>query len=364
MDALAIVCREEGRMAVEKISVAEPKSGQLRVKILACGVCHTDSAARAGIIPVPRPVVLGHEGVGIVESIGAGVRGFEVGDRVIIAFPSCGHCQNCLDGRPYACEELNRLFFTGELEGGERPYTNEKGEAIGAFFAQGSFSQYVLCDARNAVPVREEVDITLLCSLACGVNTGAGAVLNRLDPKPGDSVAVFGCGGVGMAAIMAARIAGCSKVIAVDVVRERLELALELGATDAVNSAECDCVEKIKEITGGGADGSIECTGVPVVVQAALKCLARCGTCVLCSVTGEAEVPIALEPMLMNPSVTLAGLTEGGSNPATFLPRLVRYYKEGRLPVDRLVEFYDFRDFERAFEDSHSGKVIKPVLKF
>jgi aryl-alcohol dehydrogenase len=167
-----------------------------------------------------------------------------------------------------------------------------------------------------------------------------------------------------MAAIMAAKIAGCSKIIGVDVVPSRLEMALEVGATHVVNGKETDAVEEIKKITGGGANYSIESSGIPSLTLQALRCLRREGLCVLNSVTGDAEVSIPLEPLIMNPSVTLAGVTEGASNPQIFIPKLVQYFNEGRLPVDKLIKIYDFKDIKRAFEDSHSGATIKPILKF
>ena len=167
-----------------------------------------------------------------------------------------------------------------------------------------------------------------------------------------------------MAAIMAAKIRGCSKIIAVDVVPSRLELALELGATHAVNGKEVDTVATIKEITNGGANYSVECSGIPMLIKQALQCLRRLGKCCLVSVTGDAEVPIALEPLIMNPSVSLIGATEGASAPQVFIPKLVQFYKEGRLPVDKLVKFYPFEKIEEAFEDSHKGITIKPILTF
>jgi aryl-alcohol dehydrogenase len=201
--------------------------------------------------------------------------------------------------------------------------------------------------------------------MGCGVQTGAGAVLNRIKPEPATSLVVFGCGGVGMSALMAAHIAGCSKVIAVDVVPTRLEMAKELGATHTVNAKETDdVVARIKDITDGGANYSVESSGIPDLTLQATACLRRLGTAVVVSVTGPAEISVPIEMYLMNPSVTLAGLTEGGSNPQIFIPKLTEYFKAGRLPVDKLVKFYDFKDIKQAFEDSHKGIAIKPILLF
>ena len=364
MKVTAAVTHEQGKLSIETVELDAPKASEVLVKIVAAGVCHTDSAGINQIIPVTLPAIFGHEGVGVVEEVGVGVDTLKPGDKVILSYPSCGCCENCTDGATYACEDLNRLFFDGSYKDGTKRFSTE-GKPVSSFFGQGSFASHVVVDARNAVKVDVELDdLKQLCSLGCGVQTGAGAVLNALVPDPESSLVVFGCGGVGMAAIMAAKIRGCSKIIAVDVVPSRLELALELGATHAVNGKEVDTVAAIKEITNGGANYSVECSGIPMLINQALQCLRRLGKCCLVSVTGDAEVPIALEPLIMNPSVSLIGATEGASAPQVFIPKLVQFYKEGRLPVDKLVKFYPFEKIEDAFEDSHKGITIKPILTF
>lgn len=364
MKVTAAVTHEQGKLSIETVELEAPKASEVLVKIVAAGVCHTDSAGINQIIPVTLPAIFGHEGVGIVEEVGVGVDTLKPGDKVILSYPSCGCCENCTNGDTYACEDLNRLFFDGSYKDGTKRFSTE-GAPVSSFFGQGSFASHVVVDARNAVKVDVELDdLKQLCSLGCGVQTGAGAVLNALVPDPESSLVVFGCGGVGMAAIMAAKIRGCSKIIAVDVVPSRLELALELGATHAVNGKEVDTVATIKEITNGGANYSVECSGIPMLINQALQCLRRLGKCCLVSVTGDAEVPIALEPLIMNPSVSLIGATEGASAPQVFIPKLVQFYKEGRLPVDKLVKFYPFEKIEDAFEDSHKGITIKPILTF
>ncbi len=365
MKIKAAVTHKIGQLSIEEVELDAPKASEVLIRIVAGGVCHTDAAGLQQIIPVALPAIFGHEGVGIVEEVGVGVETLKKGDRVILTFPSCGVCSQCVAGHPYACNIMNDLFFNGTYKDGTHRLSQD-GKPVSAFFGQGSFATHCVVDARNAVKVdvASDEELSKLCSLGCGVQTGAGSVLIGANPEPGSSLAVFGCGGVGMAAIMAGKIAGCSKIIAVDVVPSRLQMALEIGATHVVNGKEVDAVEEIKKLTDGGANYSIECTGVPILVLQALGCLAREGKCVLASVTGDAVVGIGLEPLLMNKSVTLMGLTEGGSNPQVFIPKLVQFYNEGRLPVDKLVKFYDFKDIEKAFEDSHSGVTIKPILKF
>ena len=362
---LASVTRTPGQLSIEEVELAAPKDSEALVRIVASGVCHTDAAALHSFIPVTLPIILGHEGVGVVEEVGRDVTTLVKGDRVILSFPSCGKCDYCQEGHPYACDHLNTLFFDGTYSDGTKRFS-QNGTDISSFFGQGAFADHVIVDARNAVKVAvdTEEDLAHLCSLGCGVQTGAGAVLRCLQPKKGASLVVFGCGGVGLSAVMAAVIAGCSTIIGVDVVAERLALAKEIGATHCINSSETEVVAEIKRITGGGAHYSVEASGIANVTLQALACLRRRGAAVVVSVTGPEAISLPIEALLMNPSVTLTGLCEGASNPQTFIPELVGYYKEGRLPVHKLNKFYAFKDIEKAFQDSHDGLTIKPILRF
>ncbi len=367
MKIKAAVCREKGALAIEEVELASPKMGEILVKMVASGVCHTDSSARDLFIPATLPMVLGHEGVGVVESVGEGVSEFAPGDKVIISFPYCGECEFCRIGHPYACEDSFHLFFHGKYKDGTTRVTGADGTEIGSLFGQGSFGTYAVCDASSAVKVDVDIeDLKALCSLGCGVQTGAGAVLNRMAPRPGTTFVVFGCGAVGIAAIMAAKIAGCSTIIGVDIVPSRLELALECGATDVINGKECaDVPAEIKRLCGGqGAHFALEASGVPALGLQMLDSMRREGLAVIVSVMGDKTMPVLIENQIMSPSVTLAGIVEGGSNPKVFIPELVKYYKEGRLPVGKMAKYYKFEDIEEAFEASHNGSVIKPVLVF
>lgn len=366
MQVKAAVTHEKGKISIETVELAEPKAGEVLVKMLASGICHTDTAVIEQFLPVTFPMIAGHEGVGVIESVGPGVLDFKPGDRVIMTFPSCGVCEHCKESHPYACDDNFRLFFGGDYADGTRRITSEKGEAVGIMFGQGSFATYAIADQRNTIKVDIDSDEELvkLCSLGCGVQTGAGAVLNRMAPRPGTSIAVFGMGTVGLAAIMAAKIAGCSTIIAVHGRRGK-ELALEFGATHTIGGKDGDVAAQIREITGGkGVNYALECAGVPELVSTMLDSMAKEGTAVLVSVTADTEIPVKLEPQIMNPSLTLAGAVEGCSNPKVFIPELVRFYKEGRLPVDKLNKLYKFEEIEQAFHDSHEGKTIKPILLF
>ncbi len=363
MKIQAAVVHEAGQpFQIEEVELSGPKEGELLVKIVASGVCHTDEVAQRQIIPVPLPAVFGHEGCGIVEEVGEGVKEFQKGDRVGFSFGFCGHCENCLSAHQHACMNFNDINFGGVMADGTKRLS-QNGVELSAFFGQSSFATYAVVHENSAIKVEDaDIDLALVGPLGCGIQTGAGAVLNRLRPAFGSSLAVFGCGTVGMSAIMAAKIAGCEKIIAVGGNPESLKLALELGATHTVNRKECDdIVAAVREITGGGAHYSIDTTGVGDFVRKALASVRFMGTCVVLGATGDLTINVQEE--LMGDAKSLIGVVEGDSIPKLFIPKLLDYYKKGQFPFDRLIRFYDFKDINQAFADSHSGKVIKAVLR-
>ncbi|MDR0849543.1 MAG: NAD(P)-dependent alcohol dehydrogenase [Propionibacteriaceae bacterium] len=366
MKIQAAITHEAGKLAIEEAEVATPKATEVLVRMVAAGVCHTDAAGIQQFIPVTLPAIFGHEGVGVVEEVGEAVDDLKPGDRVIMTYPSCGYCENCRDGHPFACESFNFLAFSGTFKDGTKRFS-QNGVDISSFFGQGSFATYAIVDSRNAIKVEgvDDEELAYMCSLGCGVQTGAGMVFNVFKPRPATSIAVFGCGGVGMAALMAAKLAGCVKIIAVDVNPDRLALAREIGATDTVNPKEVeDTVQAIKDLSGGGVHYAAESSGIPALTLTAVQSLRRLGHACVVSVTGPGTIELPIEPALMNPSCTLTGITEGGANPKVFIPQLAAYYKAGLLPIDRLVKFYDFADIQQAFDDSHAGVTIKPILRF
>ena len=363
MKIQAAVVHEAGQpFQIEEVELAGPKEGELLVKIVASGVCHTGEVAQKPIIPVPLPAVFGHEGCGIVEEVGEGVKEFKKGDRVGFSFGFCNHCENCLSAHQHACMNFNEINFGGVMADGTKRLS-QNGVELSAFFGQSSFATYAVVHENSAIKVEdEEIDLALVGPLGCGIQTGAGAVLNRLRPAFGSSIAVFGCGTVGMSAIMAAKIAGCDKIVAVGGNAKSLELALELGATHTINRRECeDIVKAVQDLTGGGAHYSIDTTGVGDFVKKALASVRFMGTCVVLGATGDLTINVQEE--LMGDAKSLIGVVEGDSIPKLFIPKLLEYYKKGQFPFDRLIQFYDFKDINQAFEDSHNGKVIKAVLK-
>ncbi len=365
MKVKAAISREVDSYKVETIDLSEPQEGEVLVRIIACGICKSDFAVLKGVVPMPRPTILGHEGVGVVEKVGPGVTTHKPGDKVILCLPSCGDCDECKSGHSYNCEIGNTFIFGGAYRDGTFRAAVD-GQECSAMYMQGGFADHAIASANCAIVVDiDEEELKDLCSLGCGAMTGSGTVLEGLKPEPGSSIAVFGTGGVGNAALMAAKIAGCSTIIAVDIDDARLEQAKEFGATHGVNSKTGDPVEQIKEITGGkGVNYSLECTGVPVVILNALDCLATRGACCLISVTGDAEVPINLEGQLMNPNRILRGLSKGGCDPRVFIPRMVEHYKKGEFPINKLVKHYSFDEIETAMDDMAAGRVVKPILNF
>ncbi|MFS0780215.1 NAD(P)-dependent alcohol dehydrogenase [Bacillus sp. 1P06AnD] len=357
MKIKAAVTHSQGEeFKIEEVELAEPKFNEVLVKIVATGVCHTDAVARDNGI-TPYPIVLGHEGSGIVEKVGEGVNTVKPGDHVVLSYASCGHCENCLSAHPSTCENMNALNF--DSKGIER--LEQNGEKLATFFGQSSFGTYAISEERNVVKVRDDVELELLGPLGCGIQTGSGTVLTCLKPEFGSTIAVYGCGAVGLSAIMAAKIAGCKTIIAVDVHDNRLDLAKELGATHAFNGKEVDVVEEIKKITRVGTHYAVETTGVPPVVHQSLKALRPLGTVAIVGITPEMNIDVFNE--IMAEGKTVMGVIEGDTVPQLFIPELVEYYKQGLFPFDKLVKYYDFEEINQAFEDSKTGVTIKPVVK-
>lgn len=365
MKIKAAVTRAPGApFVIEEVELAAPKTHEILVKITACGVCHTDDAARHQFIPVPLPAVLGHEGCGIVEAVGPDVTEFVPGDKVGLSFGYCGTCHNCMTSHQHACENFNAINFGGVQADGTTRLSDADGNPLATFFGQSSFATYAVVNEGSAVKIEhDDIDLALIGPMGCGIQTGAGAVLNRIRPEFGSSIAVFGCGTVGMSAIMAAKIAGCKNIIAVGGNPKSLELAKELGATHTINRREeSDIVGKIKnEIVPGGVNYAIDTSGVADFVKKALASCRFMGTAVVLGATGDVTFNIQAE--LMGDAKSLIGITEGDAIPKLFIPELLDYYKKGMFPFDKLIKFYPFEKINEAFEESGSGKCIKAVLR-
>ena len=359
----AIVRKKSGPFIIEEIELDEPRDNEVLVKIVSAGVCHTDLVCRDQYYPVPLPAVFGHEGAGIVEKVGKQVTKVKPGDHVVLSYFTCGDCISCKKGRIGYCFNLYGCNFSGARLDGSTTMKKD-GEVIhGSFFNQSSFATYALATERNVVKVSKEAPLEKLGPLGCGIQSGAGSVMNALHPKPGSSIAIFGMGSVGLSGILGAVICGCTKIIGVDINSTRLKLARELGATHTFNSKETDPIKAIQEVTFTGADYSLDCTGLPQVFRQAVDSLTLTG---ICGLVGAA--PLGTEVCLDMNSIffgrTVRGIIEGDSIPDIFIPQMIELYNQGRFPFDRLITFYSLDEINKAAEDSEKGRVLKPVLYF
>lgn len=365
----AIARRGERRFAIEDCTMDPvPRRREARLRMLACGLCHTDLAARDQHLRTPLPAVLGHEGVGVIEALGPETQGLRVGQRVLASFGACGECPSCASQAPAYCRHLARLCLLGQRLDGSSPLSQDGAPLTGHFFGQSSLATHAIVATTNLVPLDEDLPPALMAPLACGVQTGMSAMLNVLKAGPGDAVAVFGCGGVGLAAVMAARIAGCQRILAVDLHEERLALARSLGATaTAIARADATGIEAATPIAAdwGGLTHALDTTGVPAVVEATFLKLLRPRGMLVCAGVGKPDAMLSLpHNLLMLSGKTLRGTIEGDADPVDFVPRMIRWYREGRLPLEQLVRTYSFEAIDEAVEDMVSGRVVKPVLVF
>ena len=361
----AVVRASDQPFTLEELELDEPRDDEVLVRIIATGLCHTDLSMRA--VPVmPFPLVLGHEGAGIVERVGGQVTRVQPGDHVVLSFFTCAVCENCRKGNAAYCDRFLDQFFPGVYTG-TRPdgshFLHRGDEPVsGGFFSQSSFGTYALARERNTIKVPRDLPIELLGPLGCGIQTGAGGVMNSLRATLGSSMVIFGVGSVGLSAVMAARAVGCTTIIGVDLKAQRLELARQLGATHTINPAETDTVEEIRRITGGGAHYSLEVTGVPSVLRQAVDCLRMTGVCGLIGVSPPgAEVSLDMASILNGR--TVRGIIEGDSVPEVFIPHLIDLYRQGRFPFDRLVTFYTLDQINQAVEDTEHGNVVKAIVR-
>ncbi len=353
-----------GPFVLSELELGELRADEVLVEISAAGICHTDLICRDQWIPVPLPAVLGHEGAGVVLAVGAGVSKVAVGERVGLTFDSCGSCPCCLRAKPSYCHSFFEHNFAATRAGDETSALSRGDEIVGGhFFGQSSFATASVARERNVVGIESHIPLDVVAPFGCGIQTGAGAVLNTLAVPPGASLAVFGTGAVGIAAVLAGVIAGASTIIGVDLLPARLALAAELGATAVIDARSSDPVEEIMRLTGHGVDFALETTGAPAVLRGAVDCLASLGTaCVIGAPRQGTEVALDVNTILTG-GRTVRGVVEGDSVPQLFIPALVRYWEQGRFPVERLMRFYDFDSIEQAVADAQSGATIKPVLR-
>jgi len=351
--------------AVQQLQLDDPRPDEVRVRLVATGVCHTDANVRDGLLPTPLPAVLGHEGAGVVEAVGDRITTVAPGDQVVLSAAYCGYCRKCRAGLVAYCEDLMAQDFGGRRRDGSTSLSSADGPVSSHFFGQSSFATHANVVETAVVKVSPDVPLRTLAPLGCGMQTGAGTVLNELRPEAGSSLVVFGVGAVGGAAIMAARVAGCTTVIGVDLHESRLELAERIGATHTVNPATTDVVEAIAKIThGDGIQYAVDTTAVPAVLRQAAASLAIRGTLALVGAApAGTDVRFEIGESLVK-GWTFKTVIQGSAVPQVFIPRLVELWRQGRFPFDKLVQTYALDDINTAFADSASGKVVKPVIVF
>jgi aryl-alcohol dehydrogenase len=366
MQAIAAITKvASGPFVVEPIDVADPVAGEVRVKIEAVGICHTDLAFATGMLGTPFPMVFGHEGAGTVEAVGEGVTKVTVGDKVLLTFNSCGHCPTCDGGEPAYCHEFPLRNYAGMRPDGSQTLSQNGTPIAGSFFGQSSFASYAIANERNLLKVDADADLAALAPLGCGVQTGTGAVLRSLSAKPGSSLVVIGGGAVGLSAVLGGVIAGCSSIILIEPQAERRALGTTLGATHVIDPAVGDTTEAVRAILPAGANNIVDTSGHEGAISASIGMLAPKGA------LGLIGVPARLEAMVNLPIIsaityghTVKGIIEGDSDPDIFLPELIAHMKAGRLPIEKFTKTYKFDQINEAIDDAHHGKCVKAVLTF
>lgn len=363
MKTRAAIVEEPGQpFRITELDIDEPRADEVLVRIKAVGLCHTDLTIKEMLPAEMFPRVFGHEGAGVVEALGADVAGVEVGDHVVMSFRSCRECGRCRAGEVGYCEQAMALNYMGYRMDGSTTFHRAGADVAGSFFGQSSFSELAIGSADNVVVIDKSVDFAVAAPFACGFQTGAGAVINTIDPRPDSSLVVYGAGAVGLAAVAAARARGVESIIAVDTQDSRLEHAAAFGA-QGINPTEMPegrFVDRVRELTGGGATAGVDTTAVPQVITQAVKALAPRGTLV---VVGLGAPTFELDAVdLMQNGKIVRGCIEGDSDPLTMIPQLLEMQAAGTLPLDRLITTYGFDQINTAVDDVAAGAVVKPVL--
>ncbi len=360
----AVLLEPKSKFNVKTIELEDPRPDEILVKIVATGICHTDLAVANQDMSFPIPSILGHEGAGIVEKVGANVKKVSVGDHVVLAPGSCGVCEECMAGHPSYCLNFFTLNLNGHRPDGSCAYHDGHQEIGGFFFNQSSFATYSLTNESSVIKVPKEVDLALLGPLGCGIQTGAGTILNVAKPQAGDTIAVTGVGPVGLAAIMAAKVVGCAKIIAIDIHDERLAFAKELGATHTINSKHTvEVAQYIREnLAPNGLHHAVDTTAINAVMNELVKAMKKNGTVYTLGVM-KAGGKLELDYLPFSLGVTIKSVIEGDSIPDLFIPKLIQLYVDGLFPFDKMIKFYELNQINQAVEDSEKGITLKPIIR-
>lgn len=364
MQANAAVVNEVGAdFDIVEVEVGDPQAGEVLVEIESMGLCHTDIAIQHGHLPFPLPGVAGHEGAGVVKAIGEGVTKVAVGDKVGLTFNSCGECGQCKKGEPGYCVNFMALNFGGVRPDGTSPLSKDGSSLGGNFFGQSSFATIAIANQRNIVKLPADADLTLAAPLGCGVQTGAGAVMNSFDAQAGETILVMGGGSVGLSGVLAAVVRNLGTIIVVEPVAARRDLALELGATHALDPAAGPVSEQVRAILPAGVDYVLDTTALPAVLGEAFASLGHRGTIGLIGVPADPEAAMAI-PLIPAQvlGVRIMGIVEGDSNPDEFIPELLSLQAAGKFPFDRLITTRPFSEINEAIAAQATGEAIKVVL--
>jgi len=362
----AVVVRELNKpVVVEEITVEAPRAEDVTVKLAACGVCHSDLSAINGTVPFPLPVILGHEGAGVVVDVGAGVTDLAVGDHVVSSFVSmCGKCRYCTTGRPYLCDQSAKAGFT--LPDGTVRTRDKDGKPLNVFAGCGVMAEYATLHKDSVVKIESGVPLDRAAIVSCGVMTGVGAAFNTARVEPGSICIVFGAGGVGLSAIQGCALAGAAQIVAVDIADNKLDMARQFGATHVLNSKSAENpVKALRELTGGGADYAFECVGFGEIVAQAYGALRKGGTAVVVGVAPVKDMTSLRTLSIYAEGKTLTGSRYGSARPKEDFPRLLSLYKSKRLKLDELITHrYKIDEAPQAFADLAAGKNARGVIVF
>jgi aryl-alcohol dehydrogenase len=360
----AVAHSERSPFVVEEVELPDLQHTDVLVRIVAVGICHTDIASRDGQLPAPFPAIFGHEGAGVVERVGDQVRKISPGDHVVLAPDSDGTCEQCASGAPTYCEHFLELNFQAGNNGRTARLTDGRRASI-KYFGQSSFAHHAVASERSVVKVGKELPLKLLGPLGCSIQTGAGTVMNGLRPQPGSSIAVLGAGAVGMAAMLGATVSGCAKIIAIDRVDSRLEMARQLGATHVIDTTHAsDPGNAMRAVVPKGVNYIVDAAGSDALLRMALTGLAIRGTLALVATPPSADRKLELPwGNLLLQGQAVRGFIEGDSIPDVFIPRMIDLHAQGRFPFDKFVRFYRFNEINRAVEDQLKGSAIKPILE-
>jgi aryl-alcohol dehydrogenase len=356
----AVLHNPDGQLSLETVTLDEPRDDEIIVRVEACGICQMDIEARQML---PTPSVLGHEGAGIIEQVGKGVRDLRLGQRVIMSYAWCGHCPQCRDNKPYICDESWSINFSGTRFDGSATLFLDQQPLTAAFFQQSSFARHVITPAQNVVAVDiDDIPPHFLAALPCGVLTGAGTIANTLNVQRGKGLIVFGAGTVGLSAIMAARIRGAEPIFAVDIHQDRLDLATELGATHVINALESDVSDEVHQCFPTGVHYAVETSSNAHSFNAAIDCVEIGGQVAITSLPHPME-DFSFQPyQFYTKAASLHAVSVGSAVAKNFIPQMLRWHRDGQFPFDKLVTSYAFEDINQACADVGSGKTVKAVL--